>query len=59
MKSRLLAKIWLVCQIKYDPEVISYEELLSKAEAIIRQAQDMTRFLMKEEFIPPIPEEWS
>jgi malate dehydrogenase (oxaloacetate-decarboxylating) len=36
---------------------VSREELLSKAEATIRQAQDMTRFLMEKELIPPIPAE--
>jgi len=38
---------------------ISREDLLSKAEATIRQAQDMTRFLMEKELIPPVPAEWS
>ena len=38
---------------------ISYEELLSKAKTIIRQAQDMTRFLMEQELIPPVPAEGS
>jgi malate dehydrogenase (oxaloacetate-decarboxylating) len=37
----------------------SYDELLSKAQEIIRQAQDMTRFLMEKEIIPPVPAEWS
>ena len=37
---------------------ISYEELLSKAESTIRQAQDMTHFLMEKGLIPPVPEEW-
>jgi len=36
---------------------ISREDLLSKAKAIIRQAQDMTRFLMEKELIPPVPAE--
>ena len=36
---------------------ISHEELLSKAQATIRQAQDMTHFLMEKELIPPIPAE--
>jgi len=36
---------------------LSYEELLSKAKATIRQAQDMTRFLMEKGLIPPVPEE--
>jgi malate dehydrogenase (oxaloacetate-decarboxylating) len=35
---------------------LSYEELLSMAEQTIRQAQDMTRFLMDRGFIQPIPE---
>jgi len=35
------------------------EELLSKAKATIRQAQDMTRFLMEKELIPPVPAEWA
>ena len=34
---------------------ISHEELLSKAKETIRQAQDMTRFLMEKELIPPVP----
>jgi malate dehydrogenase (oxaloacetate-decarboxylating) len=34
---------------------LSYEELLSKAKATIRQAQDMTHFLMEKELIPPVP----
>ncbi|TEU13089.1 MAG: NADP-dependent malic enzyme [Anaerolineales bacterium] len=38
---------------------LSYEELLSKAQTIIRQAQDMTHFLMEKELIPPVPAEWS
>ena len=38
---------------------ISYEELLDKAKATIRQAQDMTRFLMEKELIPPVPAEWA
>ncbi len=38
---------------------LSHEELLSKAKATIRQAQDMTRFLMEKELIPPVPAEWS
>jgi hypothetical protein len=38
---------------------LSYEELLDKATATIRQAQDMTRFLMEKELIPPVPAEWS
>jgi malate dehydrogenase (oxaloacetate-decarboxylating) len=38
---------------------LSREELLSKAKATIRQAQDMTHFLMEKELIPPVPAEWS
>jgi malate dehydrogenase (oxaloacetate-decarboxylating) len=38
---------------------MSREELLSKAQATIRQAQDMTHFLMDKELIPPVPAEWS
>ena len=38
---------------------LSHEELLSQATATIRQAQDMTRFLMEKELIPPVPAEWS
>ena len=38
---------------------ISHEELLSKAKETIRQAQDMTRFLMEKELIPPVPAELS
>ena len=38
---------------------LSREELLTKARATIRQAQDMTHFLMEKEFIPPVPAEWS
>jgi len=37
----------------------SYEELLSKAEGIIRQAQDMTHFLMEKGIIPAVPERWA
>jgi malate dehydrogenase (oxaloacetate-decarboxylating) len=37
---------------------LSHDELLSKAKQIIRQAQDMTRFLMEKELIPPVPAEW-
>jgi malate dehydrogenase (oxaloacetate-decarboxylating) len=38
---------------------LPYDELLSKAQTIIRQAQDMTHFLMEKELIPPIPAEWA
>jgi malate dehydrogenase (oxaloacetate-decarboxylating) len=38
---------------------ISYEELLSKAKYTISQAQEMTRYLMEKELIPPVPAEWS
>jgi len=36
-----------------------YSELLHKARQKIQQAQEMTRFLMEKEIIPPVPEEWS
>jgi malate dehydrogenase (oxaloacetate-decarboxylating) len=38
---------------------LSYSELLNRARQTIQQAQDMTRFLMEKEIIPPVPEEWS
>ena len=38
---------------------LSYTELLNKARQTIQQAQDMTRFLMEKEIIPPVPTEWS
>jgi malate dehydrogenase (oxaloacetate-decarboxylating) len=38
---------------------LSYDELLSKAKTTIRQAQEMTHFLMEKELIPPVPAEWS
>jgi malate dehydrogenase (oxaloacetate-decarboxylating) len=38
---------------------MSREQLLSKARATIRQAQDMTHFLMDKELIPPVPAQWS
>lgn len=38
---------------------LSRDELLRQAREIIRQAQDMTRFLMEKELIPPVPAEWS
>lgn len=38
---------------------LSRDELLSQATAIIKQAQDMTHFLMDKELIPPLPAEWS
>lgn len=38
---------------------LSYDELLNRARQTIQQAQDMTRFLMEKEIIPPVPEEWS
>ena len=37
---------------------VSYEELLGKAKGTIGQAQEMTRFLMEKELIPPVPAEW-
>jgi len=36
-----------------------HSELLHHARQKIQQAQDMTRFLMEKEIIPPVPEEWS
>jgi len=38
---------------------LSHDELLSQARDTIRQAQDMTRFLMEKELIPPVPAEWA
>jgi malate dehydrogenase (oxaloacetate-decarboxylating) len=38
---------------------LSHEELLSKAKETIRQAQDLTHFMMEKELIPPVPAEWS
>jgi malate dehydrogenase (oxaloacetate-decarboxylating) len=38
---------------------LSYDELLSKARQIIREAQEMTRFMMEKGIIPPVPEERS
>jgi malate dehydrogenase (oxaloacetate-decarboxylating) len=38
---------------------LSYEELLSTAKETIRQAQDMTHYLMEKEMIPPVPAAWS
>ncbi len=38
---------------------LSREELLDNAKQIIQRAQEMTRFLMEKELIPPLPEEWS
>jgi malate dehydrogenase (oxaloacetate-decarboxylating) len=35
------------------------DELLGRAKQTIQQAQDMTRFMMEKELIPPLPEEWS
>ena len=35
----------------------TFEELHAKAEATIRQAQEMTHFLMEKELIPPVPTE--
>jgi malate dehydrogenase (oxaloacetate-decarboxylating) len=37
----------------------SYEELHGRAEAIIRQAREMTHLLMDKGLIPPVPEDWS
>jgi len=36
----------------------SHNELLAIAKDTIRQAQDMTRFLMEKELIPPVPAGW-
>jgi malate dehydrogenase (oxaloacetate-decarboxylating) len=36
---------------------LSHDELLGKAKQIIRQAQEMTRFMMATELIPPVPAE--
>jgi malate dehydrogenase (oxaloacetate-decarboxylating) len=38
---------------------LSYDELLDHATQKIRQAQDMTRSLMENGIIPPVPEEWA
>ncbi len=38
---------------------LTYTELMYEARQKIQQAQDMTRFLMEKEIIPPVPEEWS
>ncbi|HDQ71722.1 MAG TPA: NADP-dependent malic enzyme [Chloroflexi bacterium] len=38
---------------------LSHDELLRKATDIIKQAQDMTHFLMEKELIPPLPAAWS
>jgi malate dehydrogenase (oxaloacetate-decarboxylating) len=38
---------------------LMHSELLHEARQKIQQAQDMTRFLMEKEIIPPVPEEWS
>ena len=38
---------------------LSYDELLNHATQKIRQAQDMTRSLMENGIIPPVPEEWA
>jgi malate dehydrogenase (oxaloacetate-decarboxylating) len=38
---------------------LSYDELLKQATQKIRQAQDMTRSLMENGIIPPVPEEWT
>ncbi len=38
---------------------LSYDELLKPATQKIRQAQDMTRSLMENGIIPPVPEEWT
>ena len=38
---------------------LSYQELLSKATQIIREAQDLTHFMMDQELIPPVPDGWT
>ena len=38
---------------------LSYQELLSKATQIIREAQDLTHFMMDQELIPPVPDGWA
>lgn len=38
---------------------LSRDELYSMAEAKIRQAREMTRYLMEKEIIPPVPAEWA
>jgi malate dehydrogenase (oxaloacetate-decarboxylating) len=38
---------------------LSQAELLDKAQQIIWQAQEMTRFMMDKGLISPVPEEWS
>jgi malate dehydrogenase (oxaloacetate-decarboxylating) len=38
---------------------LTREELLAKARYIIRRSQDMTRFMMEKELIPPVPEVWT
>jgi len=38
---------------------LSRDELLANAKQIIGQAQEMTRFMMDKELIPPVPESWS
>ena len=38
---------------------LSHAELLEKAQQIIWQAQEMTRFMMDKGLISPVPEEWS
>jgi malate dehydrogenase (oxaloacetate-decarboxylating) len=36
----------------------SYEQLLSRATEIINESQELTRFMMEKELIPPVPAEW-
>jgi len=38
---------------------LSRDELYRMAETKIRQAREMTQFLMEKEIIPPIPAEWA
>jgi malate dehydrogenase (oxaloacetate-decarboxylating) len=37
----------------------TYEELLQRATEIINGAQELTRFMMERELIPPVPAEWN
>jgi malate dehydrogenase (oxaloacetate-decarboxylating) len=38
---------------------VTRDQLLASAKQTIQQAQEMTRFLMDKELIPPFPEKWS
>jgi malate dehydrogenase (oxaloacetate-decarboxylating) len=37
----------------------TYDELLARATEIINGAQELTRFMMEKELIPPVPAEWA